>query len=169
MNTTATASTSPDELRARMVDAIVAARPTSARVEAAMRAVPRHSFVPEAPVEQAYANITVITKRAPDGTDLSCASLPSLVAAMLDTLDVQPGHRILEIGAGAGYNAALLAHLTGPIGHVVTIDIDPEVTAQARHALDATGHGSVDVAPSRLSAMNNAGAPPGLNCAALSP
>jgi protein-L-isoaspartate(D-aspartate) O-methyltransferase len=145
MNTTATASTSPDELRARMLDAIVAARPTSARVEAAMRAVPRHSFVPEAPVEQAYANIAVITKRAPDGTDLSCASLPSLVAAMLDNLDVQPGHRILEIGAGTGYNAALLARLTGPTGHVVTIDIDPEATAQARHALDATGHGSVDV------------------------
>jgi protein-L-isoaspartate(D-aspartate) O-methyltransferase len=144
MNTTATASTSPDELRARMVDAIVAARPISARVEAAMRAVARHRFVPDAPVEQAYANTAVITKRAPDGTDLSCASLPSLVAAMLDNLDVQPGHRVLEIGAGTGYNAALLARLTGPTGMVTTVDIDPEVTAQARQALDA-GYGSVEV------------------------
>jgi protein-L-isoaspartate(D-aspartate) O-methyltransferase len=134
-----------DELRAAMVDAIVAARPTSAHVEAAMRAVARHRFVPDAPVEQAYANVAVITKRAPDGTDLSCASLPSLVAAMLDNLDVQPGHRILEIGAGTGYNAALLAHLTGPTRQVTTIDIDPQVTGQARRALDATGYGSVEV------------------------
>ncbi len=145
MNTAATASTSPDKLRARTVDAIVAACPTSARVEAVMRAVARHRFVPDAPVEQAYANTAVITKRAPGGTDLSCASLPSLVVAMLDNLDVQPGHRILEIGAGTGYNAALLAHLTGPTGHVTTVDIDPEVTDQARRALDATGYDSVEV------------------------
>jgi protein-L-isoaspartate(D-aspartate) O-methyltransferase len=63
---------------------------------------------------------------------------------MLDQLDVRPGHRILEIGAGTGYNAALLAHLTGPSGQV-TIDIDTEVSTQARHALDATGYGHVQV------------------------
>jgi protein-L-isoaspartate(D-aspartate) O-methyltransferase len=146
MTTTATASTPPDELRARMIDAIVAARPTtSAPVEAAMRAVARHRFVPDAPIEKAYANTAVITKRAPDGTDLSCASLPSLVAAMLDNLHVEPGHQILEIGAGTGYNAALLAHLTGLTGHVTTIDIDPDVTDQARRALDSTGYGNVNV------------------------
>jgi protein-L-isoaspartate(D-aspartate) O-methyltransferase len=145
MNTTATASTSPDQLRAHMVDAIVADRPTSPGVEAAMRTVPRHRFVPDAPVEQAYANTAVITKRAPDGSDLSCASVPSLVAAMLDNLDVQPGQRILEIGAGTGYNAALLTHLTGTSGTVTTVDIDPEVTDQARRALGATGYGRVKV------------------------
>lgn len=147
MNTTTTtdAGTAPDDLRTRMVDAIVTARTTSGPVEAAMRAVARHRFLPEAPMEQAYANTAVITKRAPDGTDLSCASLPSLVAAMLDQLDVQPGHRILEIGAGTGYNAALLAHLTGPTGHVTTVDIDPDATDQARRHLDTTGNGGVRV------------------------
>jgi protein-L-isoaspartate(D-aspartate) O-methyltransferase len=59
---------------------------------------------------------------------------------MLDQLDVRPGHRVLEIGCGTGYNAALLAELTGPDGHVVTVDIDPECTARSRAALDRTGH-----------------------------
>jgi protein-L-isoaspartate(D-aspartate) O-methyltransferase len=67
---------------------------------------------------------------------------------MLDRLDVQPGHKILEIGAGTGYNAALLAHITGPTGHVTTIDIDPAVTAAARQALDATGYQHVEVTTS---------------------
>ena len=65
---------------------------------------------------------------------------------MLDQLDVHPGQRILEIGAGTGYNAALLADLTGPGGQVTSVDIDPEVTARARRALDATGYQHVHVA-----------------------
>jgi protein-L-isoaspartate(D-aspartate) O-methyltransferase len=93
MNTTTTGA-SPGQLRARMVDTIVGARPASAEVEAAMRSVPRHSFVPQAPIEDAYAEMAVITKRSHDGQHLSCASVPSLVAVMLDKLDVQPGHRI---------------------------------------------------------------------------
>ncbi|MGH4022328.1 MAG: lanthionine synthetase LanC family protein, partial [Pseudonocardiaceae bacterium] len=79
------------------------------------------------------------------GAALSCASVPTIVAMMLDELDIRPDHRILEIGAGTGYNAALLAHLTGPSGQVTTVDIDPEVTARARQALDETGYGHVKV------------------------
>lgn len=144
MNTTT--ATSPEDLRARMVDNIVGAgHARSGQVEEAMRHVPRHHFVPDASVEDAYADIAVITKRAADGAALSCASVPSIVAMMLDQLDVQPGDRILEIGAGTGYNAALLAHLTGTSGQVTTVDIDPEVTAQARTALDANGYYRVRV------------------------
>ncbi|CAM3961792.1 methyltransferase, FxLD system [Kibdelosporangium persicum] len=144
MNTTT--DTSPESLRASMVDHIrnVGHARLSA-VEQAMRDVPRHRFVPAATVTDAYANIAVITKRASDGSALSCASVPTVVAMMLDQLDVQPGHRILEIGAGTGYNAALLAQLTGASGHVTTVDIDPEVTAQARTALDETGYPQVEV------------------------
>lgn len=64
---------------------------------------------------------------------------------MLGQLDARPGDRVLEIGAGTGYNAALLAELVGETGQVTTIDIDPEVTARARQALDATGCGRVQV------------------------
>jgi protein-L-isoaspartate(D-aspartate) O-methyltransferase len=144
MNTTT--DTSPEALRASMVDNIRnVGHARVGAVEQAMRNVPRHRFVPAVTVNDAYANIAVITKRASDGSALSCASVPTVVAMMLDQLDVQPGHRVLEIGAGTGYNAALLAQLTGPSGHVTTVDIDPEVTAQARAALDETGYPQVEV------------------------
>ena len=64
---------------------------------------------------------------------------------MLGQLDAQPGDRVLEIGAGTGYNAALLAEHVGPDGIVTTIDIHPDVTAQARHAHDETGYSRVHV------------------------
>ncbi len=143
-------TTAPDELadrlRDRMLDLIRdAGRTPSPRVTDALRTIPRHRYVPDAPLENAYADEAVITKRAAGGESLSCASMPSLVAAMLDWLDVQPGHRVLEVGAGTGYNAALLAYLAGPGGEVVAVDIDPEVTAHARRALDAAGHERVRV------------------------
>src|SRR5438132_7351765 len=99
--------TSPQARRANMVDRIVAGGwARSGRVAEAMRTVPRHRFVPAAPLEEAYAEQAVITKRAADGEALSCASVPSIVAMMLDQLDVQPGDCIREIRAGTGYNAS---------------------------------------------------------------
>ncbi|GAB2835531.1 methyltransferase, FxLD system [Streptomyces daliensis] len=143
---TATGS-SPEELRTRLVDELTAEGTLrDPRVTQAMRDVPRHRFLPAAGLEEAYADEAVITKRADDGTALSCASMPSIVAMMLQQLDVRPGQRILEIGAGTGYNAALLAHLTGPTGAVTTVDIDPDVTAEATRALKATGNEHVHVA-----------------------
>src|SRR6266508_500381 len=142
-----TITDSPETLRAQMVDRITAAGwAQTPRVAEAMRTVPRHLFVPHAPLAEAYDDLAVITKRSADGTALSCASEPVIVAMMLDQLDVQPGHRILEIGAGTGYNAALLAFLTGPDEQVTTVDIEPDITAQARQNLDATGHHQVHVA-----------------------
>jgi len=146
MNDTMTTG-SPEALRAAMIDRILAGRrDLSDRIAEAMRTVPRHRFVPEASIEEAYAEQAVITKRAADGAALSCASEPGIVAMMLNQLDVQPGDRILEIGAGTGYNAALLSYLTGPGGQVTTIDIDEDVTAGARHALDTNGYSHVHVA-----------------------
>lgn len=110
MNTATEAS--PEMLRTQMVDRITSIRTLSPTVETVMRAVPRPAFVPAVPVEEAYDEGAVITKRAADGTHLSCASVPSLAAGMLDALQVRPGDRILEIGACTGYNAALVADLT---------------------------------------------------------
>ncbi len=72
----------------------------------------------------------------------SSASMPKVVALMLKYLDVHDGDRVLEIGTGTGYNAALLAHRLGP-DHVTTIEIDPEVAAHARTALSDVGYGGV--------------------------
>ncbi|MEJ3745555.1 methyltransferase, FxLD system [Actinomycetes bacterium KLBMP 9797] len=141
-----TATGTPSEaLRARMVERILAEQQLAPAVEAALRSVERHRYVPQTSLDDAYAEKAVITHTAPDGTHLSCASGPRIVAAMLDALDVHAGHRILEIGAGTGYNAALLATLTGPTGTITTVDIDPDVTANARRNLDDTGFSAVTV------------------------
>jgi protein-L-isoaspartate(D-aspartate) O-methyltransferase len=141
-----TITDSPQTLRDQMVDRITTAGwAHTPRVAEAMRAVPRHLFVPDATLAEAYDDRAVIIKRAPDGKALSCASEPVIVAMMLDQLDIQPGQKVLEIGAGTGYNAALLAHLVGPTGHVTTVDIDAEVTAKARYNLDTTGQQQVQV------------------------
>ncbi|MFD9595734.1 methyltransferase, FxLD system [Kitasatospora sp. NPDC059973] len=137
---------SPNTLRDRMVDTIAAAHPLTAAVESALRSVPRHEFVPDATAEQAYADRAVTIKANPaGGLPLSCASVPSLVADMLVWLRAEPGDTVMEIGAGTGWNAALLAHLVGPDGKVVTLDIDEDVTAHARKTLDATGNTAVVV------------------------
>src|SRR5580692_1716864 len=149
MTVTAPAA-SPEHLNQLMIDAIAAARPVGAsdpRVLAAIRAAPRHAFVPGASLADAYnPDLAVITKRDTGGRSLSCASVPSLVGAMLAQLDVRDGHRVFEAGAGTGWNAALLAALAGPGGHVTTIDIDPEVCAQAAANLERAGFPGVRVA-----------------------
>jgi protein-L-isoaspartate(D-aspartate) O-methyltransferase len=115
------------------------------RVLAAMRAVPRHTFVPHADLDAAYGQGIVSIKRATDGRVLSCASAPSIVALMLSQLDVRPGHRVLEVGAGSGYQAALLDDLSGTAGRVTTIDVEPDVTGMARRSLDVAGYPDVEV------------------------
>ena len=77
-------------------------------VEAAFREVPRHLFVPGAPLDKVYSDESVITKRQ-DGIPVSSSSQPAIMAIMLEQLGLQPGHTVLEIGAGSGYNAALMA------------------------------------------------------------
>ena len=90
-------------------------------------------------MEAAYADDVIRAKFDLSGRCLSSVSAPSLQAVMIRQAGIRPGLRILEVGSG-GYNAALLAEVASPGGHVVTIDIDPEITARAAAALDATGY-----------------------------
>ncbi len=92
-----------------------------------------------------YADEALITRRDADGSPTSSASQPSVVAMMLEALDLEPGMRVLEIGAGTGYNAALMAEVVGDPRLVTTIDIDPDVVAQTRGLLARAGYGAVEV------------------------
>jgi protein-L-isoaspartate(D-aspartate) O-methyltransferase len=74
----------------------------------------------------------------------SSASRPDIVALMLDAGRVEPGMRVLEIGTGTGYTAALLAHYLGA-RNVTSIEVDPNLAAQARAALERAGYGEVRV------------------------
>lgn len=112
------------------------------RIAAAFAAVPRHLFLPGVPPERAYRDEAIITK-AHDGINLSSSSQPAMMALMLGQLAVEPGQRILEIGAGTGYNAALLHFLVGARGWVTTIDVDADIVEAARAALAVSGHAEV--------------------------
>ena len=116
----------------------------SPAVEAAFRAVARHHFIPEVPLDEAYANQAIATKRI-DNLVVSSTSQPGMMAIMLEMLTLQPGHRVLEIGAGTGYNAALMAEIVGERGEVVAIDIDEDIVEAARAHLAATGYHRVRV------------------------
>ncbi|HEV2361757.1 MAG TPA: methyltransferase domain-containing protein [Acidimicrobiales bacterium] len=114
----------------------------SPRVADAFRAVRRHTFVPGVGLEQAYRDEVVPVKML-DGRLVSSCSQPSIVACMLEQLELAPGMRVLEVGAGTGWNAALLGWLVGPTGSVVTIDIDDDLVTAAQAHLAAAGSDNV--------------------------
>jgi protein-L-isoaspartate(D-aspartate) O-methyltransferase len=113
-------------------------------VEAAFRAVSRHLFVPGVSLAEAYADHSIPTKRLDDQV-VSSSSQPAIMAIMLEQLGLEPGHKVLEIGAGTGYNAALMAHLVGETGKVITLDIDQDIVDSAREHLAAAGFDRVQV------------------------
>ena len=128
-----------DRVRDRLIAHLLRdGRIRSEPVADAFGAVPRHLFLPELEPQDAYADEAVPIK-IEDGVTLSSVSQPSMVAIMLEQLAAEPGHRVLEIGAGAGWNAGLLAHLVGPDGAVVTLDIDEDLVRRTRDGLAAAG------------------------------
>lgn len=142
---TASNSESPDELRQRLVEKLRGdGLLRDPEVERALRTVPRHLFVPDATLEHAYSDNAIPTHEE-GGIPISSASQPAIVAIMLQQLGVAPGMRVLEVGAGTGYNAALLAELVGPSGHVTTVDIGEEIAAEARAHVEAAGYPQVEV------------------------
>ncbi|GAA3254437.1 methyltransferase domain-containing protein [Nonomuraea helvata] len=138
-------------------------------VAEAIRAVPRHLFIPEVALatpgdpedtfvidrvadpdtwwDTVYSQSPIVTQlddgdtdiRARTGAYTSSSSAPSTVAHLLQILDPEPGDRVLEVGTGTGWTAALLAHLVGPHGSVTSIEIDEMVADQAAENLTSAG------------------------------
>ncbi|TDC84931.1 rRNA adenine N-6-methyltransferase family protein [Actinomadura sp. 7K507] len=121
-------------LRDAMVDGLKASGAVrSQTVERAMREVPRERFLPgDLPHTEVYADRSVTLSQDDQGFPTSTASQPTIVARMLEQLDVRSGHRVLEIGTASGYNAALLARLAE---RVVSLEIDPVLAEQAARRL----------------------------------
>lgn len=130
-----------------------------------LRAVPRAMFIPDRiwvnrePIDRVaeperwlravYSDDSVVTQ-FDDGRTAwpevgrlpTCsASMPSVVVGMLAALRVRPGHRVLELGTGTGFHAALLAELVGHDGRVVTVEIDEGLAREARQRIEAAGFG----------------------------
>ena len=106
--------------------------------EAAMRAVPRHAFVPEGRRDEAYAD-----RPLPIGNGQTI-SAPHMVAEMVDRLGLAPGDRVLEIGTGCGYHAAVTAEVVGA-EHVYSVEYHDDLVGSARERLEAVGYDEVSV------------------------
>lgn len=124
-------------------------------VERAFATVPRHRFLSEGgfyrsgqhhtlgdpPAEELldliYANTSLFTHSGRDGDPTSSSSSPALMATMLEALDLQPGMRVLEIGGGTGYNAALITAITG--AEVTTVEAGQRAATHAAAALAELG------------------------------
>jgi protein-L-isoaspartate(D-aspartate) O-methyltransferase len=123
--------------RARMVDEQLRARDIrSVAVLDAMRRVPRHLFVPEDERGSAYTDYPL-----PIGFSQTI-SQPYIVAFMTEALEVKPDHRVLEIGTGSGYQAAILAELAR---EVFTIEIVTPLADRARQTLQELGYRNIHV------------------------
>ncbi len=123
--------------RQRMVERDLKGRDISdPRVLAAMAKVPRHQFVPSHLVSRAYDDTPL-----PIGHGATI-SQPYIVALMTQAAMVQPGMRVLEVGTGSGYQAAILAELTD---QVFTIELVPELAQAATDRLARLGYAQITV------------------------
>ncbi len=123
--------------RNRMVDdQIVGEGIVAPAVIAAMRRVPRHRFIPDSGSEEAYGNFPL-----PIGYEQTI-SQPYIVAFMTEALKLQPGEKVLEIGTGSGYQAAILAELGV---EVFTIEIVEPLAMRAAEILAQLGYENVRV------------------------
>lgn len=121
-------------LRERLVDGLAdRGYITDPAVLAAMKAVRRHLFVPERNRPDAYID------RPLDIGEGQTISAPHMVGIMAEKLDLRPGQKVLEIGGGSGYHAAVVAHLVGPSGRVYSVERLPALADRARKSLDEAG------------------------------
>lgn len=111
----------------------------SERVEEALLKVPRHLFVPENVRSQAYRDTPL-----PIG-DGQTISAPHMVAIMAEALDLREGQKVLEIGAGSGYNAAVMAELVGTTGRIITLERHPSLAEKAGKVLLEAGYSNIQV------------------------
>jgi protein-L-isoaspartate(D-aspartate) O-methyltransferase len=133
-------SDEPDQetARERLVERLQRRRDLEERTADAMRAVPRHAFVPPGRREDAYAD-----RPLPIGEGQTI-SAPHMVAVMVDLLDLDGGERVLEIGTGCGYHAAVTAEAVGA-GNLYTVEYHESLAESAREQLAQLGYGAVDV------------------------
>ncbi len=125
--------------RVRLVDRLVRqGEIRTAAVRAAFLRVPREEFVRPEDRRDAYSDMPL-----PIGEGQTI-SAPSMIAIMLEEADLRPGERVLEVGTGSGYHAALLAALVGA-EHVISIERLHALAAWARSNLDRTGFAALEI------------------------
>ncbi|WP_258049742.1 methyltransferase, FxLD system [Streptomyces finlayi] len=132
------------ERREAMADRVIAGGwAPSLPVQQALRAVPRHRYTPESPLRTAYhSDLAVVTERNDFALATSSVSAAWLQADMTEHLRLTAGMTVFEGGSG-GYNAELIAHVVGPAGRVITVDLAPYVVRRTRRLTAEAGSGRV--------------------------
>lgn len=116
----------------------------SPEVVDAYRECPRHKFIQRPySMEEMYADYPLEIYH--DDEFISTISQPSFVMLMVDMLGIKPGDKVLELGAGSGWNAALMSKMTGPTGKVVSIEIIPSLADETRENLKRLGFSNVKI------------------------
>lgn len=128
-----------EEKRRRLADRLREELNLSERVYNAIKKVPRHLFVPERYRAEAYIDTPL-----PIGHGQTI-SAPHMVAIMCELLELKEGEKVLEIGTGCGYHAAVTAEIVGKEGLVVSIERIPELAEIAKQNLQALGYDNVTV------------------------
>lgn len=123
----------PPEPDGAAADHVPADGAAAERVVAALRAAPRAAYLPADLRHRAEEDIPL-----PLGHGAT-NSQPSTVTAMLELLDPRPGDRVLDVGAGSGWTTALLAHLVGPRGEVLGVELVPDLARVAAGRIAAAG------------------------------
>jgi protein-L-isoaspartate(D-aspartate) O-methyltransferase len=114
-------------------------------VESAFSAIPRHLFLPDTPIEDVYSDRAIGVKTDASGLLTSSSSQPSMMAVMLNQLQLKAGDNVLEIGTATGYNAAIMQHIIGDSGTVTSIEIDHELAQKAQANLSRAKMSRVSV------------------------
>ena len=114
-------------------------------VDMAFSAIPRHLFLPNVDPKQAYQDSAIPIKVSLDGETISSSSQPTMMALMFQQMGLEQGMNVLEIGTATGYNAALMKHIVGATGYVTSLEIDNDLTNQARDNLANAGYANVNV------------------------
>ncbi len=128
-----------EEKRKRLMERLKYELNLSDKVYRAMLKVPRHLFVPEKYKIEAYVDTPL-----PIGFGQTI-SAPHMVAIMCELLDLKEGDKVLEVGTGCGYHAAVVAEIVGKKGKVITIEVIPELAEMAKANLKALGYDNVIV------------------------
>lgn len=114
-------------------------------VETAFSAVPRHLFLPDFKLEDVYSDRAIGLKEDGAGLLIASSSQPSMMAIMLNQMQLQAGDNVLEIGTATGYNAAIMQHIVGNDGKVTSIEIDKELADKATKNLQSAHASRVTV------------------------
>jgi protein-L-isoaspartate(D-aspartate) O-methyltransferase len=118
---------------------------SDARVDYAFSRVARERFLPNTPLDVVYSDTGVPILHNNEGHTTVSSTLPSMIASLLTSAQLQEGLNVLHINTGTGYTAALISQIIGTSGHITSLEVNRELASKAENTLLRAGFSSVSV------------------------